>query len=264
MPTISVHAPELSGETGLTLWLRTNSGALLNTGGDSLTESPAASGFFSADVAEQITETVHARIHDASGVVRDGWISQGETLIIDRFPVVVSGGGGGGGSGDALEETSQEILAAVSLANQRLNAVQAKTALISAGRIRTVNRVAENELTAKAGDDHLILTESALWLPIDDETGAVYTFLTDPANQRIEFGAARAGRADEITGTITASEIYRDAGQTMIPIEIVASATAAKPPERYEFDIQVITAAGYRVTRPDLTGVLTLEPDFKT
>lgn len=86
MPTIAIHAPELSGESGLTLELWTLAGVLTNTGGDSLTESPASSGRFVATVAETISETHHARVKDSlSVVVRDGWLPRGATIVQDAY-----------------------------------------------------------------------------------------------------------------------------------------------------------------------------------
>ena len=86
MPTIVVHAAELSGLTGMTLDLRTLAGVLTNTGSDTLTEDPASSGRFTATVAEAITETHYAVVKLSSGVTaRDGWLPRGATMIQDAF-----------------------------------------------------------------------------------------------------------------------------------------------------------------------------------
>jgi hypothetical protein len=87
MADIAWTAPELTGETGLTLYLYTTAGVLINTGGDALSESPASSGRFVATVAESISAIASARLHDAVGPVRDGWLAVGSTLVQDEYPV---------------------------------------------------------------------------------------------------------------------------------------------------------------------------------
>jgi hypothetical protein len=94
MPTVSIFAPELSGTAGMFVFLRAaDDGALLNSGGDALTESPASSGRFTATVAESIIEIHHAVVHEnstesAATALRDGWIESGGTLIVDAYPDV--------------------------------------------------------------------------------------------------------------------------------------------------------------------------------
>lgn len=103
MPTVSIHMPEQSGQTGQLLYLRkTSDGTLLNAGGDALTESPASSGRFTATVAETISETLHAAVVSGGLTVRDGWVAAGETIVRDGYP---SGGGNGGGGGITGDHT---------------------------------------------------------------------------------------------------------------------------------------------------------------
>lgn len=91
MPTVSIHMPEQSGETGQVLYLRkVSDGTLLNAGGDALAESPASSGRFTATVAESITETLHAVVVSGSLTVRDGWMASGETIVRDGYPELSS------------------------------------------------------------------------------------------------------------------------------------------------------------------------------
>lgn len=96
MPTIAIHAPELTGETGLTMFLYSLAGVLANTGGDTLTESPESSGRFEATVAESLSGIYNARVHDAGGVVRDGWLPDGGTLVVDSYPVEIPSATGTG------------------------------------------------------------------------------------------------------------------------------------------------------------------------
>ena len=88
MTTVSIHMPENTGLTGFTLYLRkTSDGTLVNTGGDSMTESPASSGRFTATVSEAWTETLAVVVLDSNSLaVRDGWLASGETIIKDSYP----------------------------------------------------------------------------------------------------------------------------------------------------------------------------------
>ena len=88
MPTVSIHMPEQSGQTGLTLFLRkTSDGTLLNAGGDGLTEDPESSGRFVATVAETHAEIVAASVTNAGSLtVRDGWLAVGGTIVVDGYP----------------------------------------------------------------------------------------------------------------------------------------------------------------------------------
>jgi len=90
MTTVSIHMPENLGLSGFTLFLRkTSDGTIVNTGGDTLTESPASSGRFTADVAESWAETLAAAVLDGNGLaVRDGWLAVGETVVVDAYPAV--------------------------------------------------------------------------------------------------------------------------------------------------------------------------------
>jgi hypothetical protein len=84
MSTVIVFAPQLSGTTGLSLYLRkTSDQSLLNAGGDSLTEV-STSGWFSATVAEAWTERLSAAIIDTDGLCpQSGWLGVGETVVSD-------------------------------------------------------------------------------------------------------------------------------------------------------------------------------------
>jgi hypothetical protein len=96
MATIRIHAAELSGTAGLSLFLRNQStGVLLNAGGDALTEDPAGSGRFTADVAETIEGIHYAIVKDGSGRSRrDGYLDDGATIVQPDYPSATGGGGG--------------------------------------------------------------------------------------------------------------------------------------------------------------------------
>lgn len=94
-----IFAPELTGATGLLLYLQNEAGALVNPGGDSLTESPSGSGRFMANVAESLSEIVNAVVRSSNGIaVREGWLEPTSDLIIPNYPsATVSGGPNGTG-----------------------------------------------------------------------------------------------------------------------------------------------------------------------
>lgn len=100
MATIAIQAGELSGTSGLTLWVYLEStGVLQNTGGDSLSESPSSTGRFVATVAETLTGVMYCVVKDSGGyVVRDGYLDDGDTIVQPGYP-----SNGGGSGSDPLE-----------------------------------------------------------------------------------------------------------------------------------------------------------------
>ena len=83
---ITFHALDLSGETGLKLYLRKSDGTLLNTGGDALTEF-SSSGMFQATMGEARTGlgSLAVRVCDgaetADNLLYDGFLPEGSTVI---------------------------------------------------------------------------------------------------------------------------------------------------------------------------------------
>lgn len=83
---ITFHALDLSGETGLKLYLRKSDGSLLNTGGDALAEV-SSSGMFQATLAEARTGlgSLSVRVCDgtetADNLLYDGFLPEGSTVI---------------------------------------------------------------------------------------------------------------------------------------------------------------------------------------
>lgn len=165
-----------------------------------------------------------------------------------------------------LDSASQtEVLDAVTAANAKLDSIALKTALINAGRLRVLSRVAGNVITAHAGDDHLILAENALTLEVDDDDASLYALLTAGTNQNVKFGAGRASDtdADEISATIPAANVRHVGTSTFVDIELPSAATAGRRGE-YEFDIQITNAAGYKITPQQLQGTLIVEVDRRS
>lgn len=84
MTTVSIFMPNMSGTTGLTLYLRKSSDySLLNAGGDALTES-GSTGWFVATVAESWAEQLSATVIDGDGLIPyGGWLGVGATVVSD-------------------------------------------------------------------------------------------------------------------------------------------------------------------------------------
>jgi hypothetical protein len=80
--TITIEAPGLSGETGLTLYLYSQAdNTLLNTDGDALAEVASSDGVFTATLTEtRATNTVYRLVvRDAVGPVWYDWLDAGQT-----------------------------------------------------------------------------------------------------------------------------------------------------------------------------------------
>lgn len=227
MATVSIHMPEQSGQSGLSLYLRkTSDGTLVNTGGDSLTESPASSGRFTATVAETWAETLAASVQNASSlIVRDGWLAEGETIVRDAYP----SSGGGGGAGDAEQATSLEI-------QETVEAIAASIA--GASKVEVVSRVAEGgDVTAYIGDDFRVRSDTQLEIPVADVAGALFTKLDTIGAANLNFSASRPAKGPgEITGTV--ADIVQDsATQLTIVVEIVNCGSGLIPDD-YNYQIE--------------------------
>lgn len=90
--TISIHLPDFSGTATLNLFLRrTDTGAMLNTGGDALSESPASSGRFVGTLAESrvglgtLVASVCDGTESADNLVWDGWLAEAASLVTDTY-----------------------------------------------------------------------------------------------------------------------------------------------------------------------------------
>ena len=102
MATIGIHLAGQSGDSGMKLFLR-DQGALLNAGGDTLTESATGSEYFTATVSESIDAgtTYQATVETSAGVaIYQGLLYSGQTIV--DFPAA---------SGDATAANQTSILA---------------------------------------------------------------------------------------------------------------------------------------------------------
>lgn len=252
MIVVSIHMPEQSGQSNLTLLLRqTSDGALLNTGGDALSESPASSGRFVATVAETWTETLAASVRNAGSLtVRDGWLASGETIVRDAYP----SSGGSGGAGDAEQTTLLEVLEKVDAFSVGL---AGSSPVEPTGRIANGGRV-----LAYVGDDFTVRSGTALPIPVKDPAGGLYTLLTSIGVENLQFGASLAGKpAGLITGTIASlSQSGSGASQLCnITVEISDVGVGLKLSEDYEWQIQSTQTHGDETdTLIRLEGMLSL------
>ncbi len=84
MATVSIFMPNMSGVTGLSLYLRkTSDYSLINAGGDALSES-GSTGWFTATVSEPWTEQLSATVVDGDGLIPyGGWLGVGATIVSD-------------------------------------------------------------------------------------------------------------------------------------------------------------------------------------
>lgn len=116
MATISIHLDDLSGEVDLMAWLRrSDTGALVNTDGDVLTEDPAGSGRFTCTVAETIPSVIcRAKVYagiteNPDDLLNDGWLPADGTLITDTYPHS-TGSGGGSVVGPGADQVTVTVL----------------------------------------------------------------------------------------------------------------------------------------------------------
>lgn len=230
MTMVSIHMPEQSGQSGLTLFLRkTSDGTLLNAGGDALSESPASSGRFIATVAETWAETLAASVRNASSLtVRDGWLAVGETIVRDAFP-----SSGGGGAGDASQATLLEV-------EDKVDAIAA--AFAGASAVEATGRVAKGgKVTAYIGDDFRARSGTALPIPVSDPAGGLFTKLTALTPARLRFGVTAPGRsAGLITGTIfSITQSGSGASQLCtLNVEITNCGAGLPPGDQYLYQIE--------------------------
>jgi hypothetical protein len=267
--------PEQSGQTGLTLFLRNASdGALLNAGGDALTESPASSGRFTADVAETWAETLAASVRNASSLtIRDGWLAVGETIVRDSYP-------SGGGAGDASQETVEEVLdvansIAVAIAGgspveptgatetvmARLTRIEAATGSILGGRVlRSAGPVTPaGDISLVVGSDYVEDIDGSLLRSFSDPGASVHTKLTAGALSQLVFSAAEKPSdptTKRIAGTVT--EVSEADGVTSVRIEILRTAIPVGPYSA-DWKYHIWREADDLVSPPLLEGCLTLE-----
>lgn len=279
MPTvISIDKPDISGDAGpFTLFLRTKAGALVNTGGDALTEIlqlTVPTGRWVATVAEALTDDVAARIYEGTtetpaALIWRGWLALGRTELQSEPPL---------GSGDASQTTLLNVQTAVNALSVAIagatpapvvspNVVQQLTEL--RGLVQTAEGAAlyttvrpGGKIVLKAGDDYVASELYTIDVPIEDASEAAYVLLTRAQTTSIKFGASRriSKQADQITGTISKAAVYKNAGKTYVPVEISGAAlTNLIVGDNFLYDIQTTSTAGKK--RTVCSGEMVVERD---
>ncbi len=238
MPTtVYVDMPDLSGEAGpFYLFLRSKAGALLNAGGDQLSEvqvSAANTGRWSATVAEAWTADLVARIYEgssesAAAIVWAGWLPNGETELRAEYPSAA----GGGGSGDAEQATLLEVQ----------ETVTAISAALAGAPVEPTGRIASGGgIVAYIGDDFRVRSGTQLQIPVSDPSGGLYTKLNAIGAANLAFGASRPDKvAGAISGTI-ASLTTSGAGASqllLITVEISNCGSGLRPGDDYTYQIE--------------------------
>ena len=80
MATVGIHMALYSGQTGMKIYLYSG-GSLLNSGGDTLTES-GSTGYFDATVDESLSATYSVTVEDSGGTpVYEDKLYEGETVV---------------------------------------------------------------------------------------------------------------------------------------------------------------------------------------
>jgi hypothetical protein len=248
--SITYNDLALSGES-VTLYLRKSDGSLLNTGGDLMTESPAGTGRFVATLGESRTGLGALRANiclgaeTADNAVGDGWLVEGSTVITDSAAAASSGG-------LTTEQAAQ------------LDAIQASTALITAGKRITVSADVGQSITLKIGDDYI--GARAKRIEINDADQSLYTLLRDNTLTAREFGFGAGGQRDLVTGTFSRDTITWTAASGSVPafttVYIECSVPITVMAQVGIYDLQITDATGKKFT--PVSSQCTLSVDAKS
>lgn len=222
--TISLHAPELIGVSSLTAYLyRMDTGVLVNTGGDALTEDPASSGRFTFTLAESRTGlgTLRCDVRSGSVSYRYGFLASDSTRVSDIEPVSVD----------------------LSAIEAQLDIIQAKTDTIGsasaitsllAGAVLEPGTISGFPETLTIGDSYTEVNGREIQIPIVDTDGVPISSTGELnfADATITFQISRSGETDT-TRTITGTATFVDppgtgtgAGAPYAVIELPASETS--------------------------------------
>jgi hypothetical protein len=125
--------------------------------------------------------------------------------------------------------------------DEELDSIRSRTSTITTGTINVISHTySGGTLKVKAGDSHLLSLNNAIHVLVDDPDQALYNQMTDNSVDSITVGFGRSGTADVFSGSVSPDNISHADGQTDIPIEIEATATASqKAVTGYSYDIQL-------------------------
>lgn len=243
MATQTINFPFLSGESGLSLRLRS-----LTTREIVATESSAESTANNAIQTAAFTDV-------AAGDYLLQLIAGTDVLGQDVITLTLTTGQFWPASATAASSgglTSDQAAA--------LSRIDAKAALITGAKLQVAGSVTPGgDIRLYLGSDYLVSADSELLRSISDTGGALHTRLQ--AAESIEFGAGRNGVPNLIRGTVTSAYA---SNVTTLTIEIdgatdidIAQAIAS---EDYTYQIRRVTAGGKKVT--EVEGNLTLITDY--
>jgi hypothetical protein len=281
-----------TGQTGFTLWLYL-SDSLVNTGGDSLTETADSRGAFVASVDESLNGIYDVVVTNSGGAVvfdfpqgldtdvsnRVGdspsrsllsTISSAVTSIATTVATVSGLATAIKAVTDLFTFTGNDVHATLDgetvsgggLTDEQaaqLTAIEAQAALITTGRIYTVSNVdSSGRLHLYLGDDHVADNTNTLNVTVTDADESLKDYLSAAAS--IIFGAGTAEAANQITGTVTPANVTASGGITTIPVIVTAAGSAAATPgDDYTFHIKAIDGSGNEATKVE--GSLTVHAE---
>jgi|GEM_PF-5263521 len=248
MPTtLTVFAADLIGETTIHAFLRrSDTGVLVNAGGDQLVESPSTSGRFQITVAEAIPAVICAvgfydgAAESAAAALFAGWLASGGTLITADYPQ---------GGGDALQATLLDVQDTVDSISELL---------VGAESIALTGPVQGSKITVYVDSDYRVRSGTQIPLPVTDPGAVLSTRLNAIGMANLAFGSSRAGKSPgQITGTI--ASVTAAGGITTITIEMTNCGSSLVPGD-YTYQIQASqTHSGQVDNEIVLSGLLVLE-----
>lgn len=273
---VGIDKPEISGQTGpFTLFLRTKAGALVNPGGNQLTEVTVAlvkTGRWTTEVTQTITDDLVARIYEgtaenAAMILWSGWLPNGRLELQSEPPAA------GTDPTTMLQVKAAVDSIAVALAGASPAPAAAPTVVDSLTQLRGLIQSSSGasilttvrpggKLVLKAGDDYVASELYTIDIPIDDASEAAYALLTRSQTAAIKFGAskAHATQTDQIAGTASKAAVYKNAGKTYVPVELLGSQlTNLIVGDNFRYDVQITSNAGRK--RTVCSGLLVVEKD---
>lgn len=225
MPTIYVWLDDMVGVAGMYMFLRTAAGALVNAGGDALTD-PDETGRFQATIGESLTGlgTLRARVSESSDetdAIFAGWLAEGSTIVIDEYQASAS-------ASAIADAVCDELLSGHTTAGSLGKTLSNLAQNVSAGRITVVSRIEGDTITLHIDDDYKVRSGTELEIPVTDAGSVLFTRLDALDLDDLSFGASREGQsAGEITGTV--ANLTHANGVTTFTIEITGCGSGLRP-----------------------------------
>lgn len=218
-------------------------GARTITGGNLTTAPPTA-----AAIADAVWDEIRTG-HTTAGTFG---------FFLDAAISSISGGGGGGGSGDVSSFSGD--------AATQINAIQAKTNLLTSGTRVTVTADVGTAITLKIGDDFSAASSTAKRIEVNDADQAIYDLLRDNTLLAREFGAGLSAKRDMVTGTISRDTVTHTPLSGAVPafttLFVECSVSAELQSANCGYDVQITDALGKKHTV--FSGTCSLVTDYKS